>query len=314
MTWIDAVVDARTPATPEIALFDLAPVDGTEFASYTAGSHVDVDLGSGLVRQYSLCGPPEPRRYRLAVLNVANSRGGSRAMHALAVGDRVRISAPRNHFPLADTHSHVLIAGGIGITPLLAMLTHLERVRADYVLHYSARTRSRAAFLDELSGNPRVRFHFDDEDPALLLDITRDLGDPRPDTAVYVCGPDGFMDYVVGKAEALGWPRSALHTERFGTNLTTPADAGQAGFTVRLASTGTEYSVGEDQSVLDVLLDNGVDAPFSCQQGICGECVVRVLAGEPDHRDDVLSDAERADGMFTTCSSRAHSPVLEVDL
>ncbi|PKV76847.1 PDR/VanB family oxidoreductase [Nocardia fluminea] len=314
MTWIDAVVNARTPATPDIALFDLAPTGGTEFPSYTAGSHVDVDLGSGLVRQYSLCGPPEPDRYRLAVLNVAHSRGGSRAMHALAVGDRVRISAPRNHFPLAATRSHVLIAGGIGITPLLAMLIHLEQTGADYVLHYSARTRSRAAFLDELAANPRVRLHFDDEDPALLLDITRDLGDPRPDTAVYVCGPDGFMDYVVGKAEALGWPRAALHTERFGTNLTTPSDAGRAGFTVRVASTGAEYSVADDQSVLDVLLDNGVDAPFSCRQGICGECVVRVLAGEPDHRDDVLTDTERADGMFTTCSSRSHSPVIEVDL
>lgn len=314
MTWIDAVVHARTLATPDIAVFDLAPVDGTEFPSYTAGSHVDVDLGSGLVRQYSLCGPPEPGRYRLAVLNVANSRGGSRAMHALAVGDRVRISAPRNHFPLAETPRHVLIAGGIGITPLLAMLAHLEQTGADCVLHYSARTRSRAAFHDELTSNPRVRFHFDDEDPALLLDITRDLGDPQPDTAVYVCGPDGFMDYVVGKAEALGWPRTALRTERFGTALTAPAEARGAGFTVRLASTGAEYLVGDDQSVLDVLLDNGVDAPYSCQQGICGECVVRVLAGDPDHRDDVLTDSERADGMFTTCSSRAHSPVLEVDL
>ncbi|MGW6696893.1 PDR/VanB family oxidoreductase [Nocardia sp. NPDC055049] len=314
MTWIDAVVHARTPATSEIAVFELTPVDGTEFPSYTAGSHVDVHLGSGLVRQYSLCGPPEPGRYRLAVLNVANSRGGSRAMHALTVGEPVRISPPRNHFPLADTNSHVLIAGGIGITPLLAMLTHLEQTEADYVLHYSARTRSRAAFLDELSANPRVRFHFDDEDPSLLLDITRDLGDPRPDTAVYVCGPDGFMDYVVGKAEALGWPRTALHTERFGTDLTAPTESQEAGFTVRLASTGAEYLVGDNHSVLDVLLDNGVDAPFSCQQGICGECVVRVLAGEPDHRDDVLTDAERADGMFTTCSSRSHSPVLEVDL
>lgn len=314
MTWIEAVVHARTLATPDIAVLDLARADGTEFPSYTAGSHVDVHLGSGLVRQYSLCGPPGPGPYRLAVLNVANSRGGSRAMHALAVGDRVRISAPRNHFPLVDARSHVLIAGGIGITPLLAMLTHLERTGTDYVLHYSARTRSRAAFLDDLTANPRVRFHFDDEDPRLLLDVTRDLGDPRPDTAVYVCGPDGFMDYVVGKSEALGWPRTALHTERFGTDLTAPAEPEEAGFTVRLASTGAEYVVPDDRSVLDVLLDNGVDAPYSCQQGICGECVVRVLAGDPDHRDDVLTDAERAEGLFTTCSSRSHSPVLEVDL
>ncbi|MFD4356234.1 PDR/VanB family oxidoreductase [Nocardia sp. NPDC058518] len=312
MTWTDAEVRTRTVVASDIVVLDLAPVDRSEFPSYTAGSHIDVQLGSGVVRQYSLCGTPGPGRYRLAVLNVANSRGGSRAMHALAVGDRVRISAPRNHFPLAAARRHVLVAGGIGITPLLAMLTELDRAGADYVLHYSARSRSRAAFLDELTAHPRVSFHFDDEHTG--LDVARDLGDPQPETAVYVCGPDGFMDYVLGKAEALAWPRRALHTERFGTDLTAPTGPAPAGFVVRVASTGTEYRVAEDQSVLDVLLDNGVDAPFSCQQGICGECVVRVLAGDPDHRDDVLTDGERADGMFTTCSSRSHSPVLEVDL
>ncbi|MFD6224058.1 PDR/VanB family oxidoreductase [Nocardia asteroides] len=310
MTWTVAVVRARTLATPDVVVLDLEPADGGAFPGYTAGAHIDVEAGPGLVRQYSLCGPPGSGCYRLAVLNVADSRGGSRAMHALAVGARVRISAPRNHFPLVPARRHVLIAGGIGITPLLAMLLELERSGADHVLHYSARTRSRAAFLDELTANPRVRFHFDDADPALLLDVARDLGDPTPETAVYMCGPDGFLDYVLGKAAALGWPRQALHTERFGA---APTAAG-AGFTVRLSSTGAEYRVPEDQSVLDVLLEHGVDAPFSCRQGICGECVVRVLAGDPDHRDDVLTEGERADGRFTTCSSRAHSPVLDLDL
>ncbi|MGW5437016.1 PDR/VanB family oxidoreductase [Nocardia asteroides] len=310
MTWTVAVVRARTLATPDVVVLDLAPAAGGAFPGYTAGAHIDVEAGPGLVRQYSLCGPPGSGCYRLAVLNVADSRGGSRAMHALAVGTRVRISDPRNHFPLVPARRHVLIAGGIGITPLLAMLWELERSGADHVLHYSARTRSRAAFFDELTVSPRVRFHFDDADPALLLDVARDLGDPTPETAVYVCGPDGFLDYVLGKAAALGWPRQALHTERFGA---APTAAG-AGFTVRLSSTGAEYRVPEDQSVLDVLLEHGVDAPFSCRQGICGECVVRVLAGDPDHRDDVLTEGERADGRFTTCSSRAHSPVLDLDL
>lgn len=311
MTWIDAVVLARSLVTPDIVVLELAPASGAEFPGYSAGAHLDVRVGAGPVRQYSLCGPPEPGRYRLAVLRVANSRGGSRAMHELAVGDTVWISAPRNHFPLVEARRHVLVAGGIGITPLVAMLGQLDRDGADYELHYSVRTRSRAAFLAELSANPRVRLHVDDEGPG--LDVARDLGAPRPDTAIYVCGPNGFMDFVLGKAEALGWPRQALHTERFGTERTeTPTAA--SGFTVRLASTGAEYTVPEGHSVLDVLLDNGVDAPYSCQQGICGECVVRVLAGEPDHRDDVLTDGEHADGQFTTCSSRAHSPVLELDL
>jgi vanillate O-demethylase ferredoxin subunit len=237
-------------------------------------------------------------------------------MHALKVGDHLRISAPRNRFPLVTARRQLLFGGGIGITPLLAMARQLDREGGDYALHYCARSRHRAAFLPELAGNPRVSLHFDDEDPGQMLDVDRDLGDPRPDTAVYVCGPTGFMDYVLGKAEALGWPPEVLHKERFSNDLVAaePGMASLGAFTVRLASTDAEYLVPDGSSVLDILLENGVDAPYSCQQGICGECVVRVLAGEPDHRDDVLTDGEHADGMFTTCSSRALSPILELDL
>ncbi|PZG56379.1 oxidoreductase [Spongiactinospora gelatinilytica] len=316
MTWTEAAVVSRSAATPDIAVIDLAPVAGAAFPAYTAGAHIDVLIGSGLVRQYSLCGPPEQGAYRVAVLNEPASRGGSRAMHALKVGDRLRISAPRNRFPLVTARRHLLFAGGIGITPLLAMVRQLEHERAEYTLHYCARSRARAAFVRELAGDPRVAFHFDDEDPGQPLDLARDLGDPRPDTAVYICGPDGFMDHLLRAAETLGWPQQALHKERFGDPpaLAGPAGNGTGAFTVRLASTGAEYLVPEDRSVLDVLLENGVDAPFSCQQGICGTCVVRVLAGDPDHRDDVLTDDERAEGLFTICSSRAFSPVLELDL
>lgn len=316
VTWTEAVVAARSPATADIAVIDLAPADGAAFPAYTAGAHVDVQIAAGLVRQYSLCGVPGSGRYRIAVLNEPQSRGGSRAMHALTVGDRLRISAPRNRFPLVAARRHLLFGGGIGITPLLAMVRQLDREGGDYALHYSARSRTRAAFLPELAGNPRVTVHFDDEDRGQLLDIDRDLGDPEPDTAVYVCGPAGFMDYVLGKAEALGWPPQALHKERFSNDLAAaePATSQPGGFTVRLASTGAEYSIAPGRSVLDVLLENGIDAPYSCQQGICGECVVRVLAGDPDHRDDVLTDDEHANGMFTTCSSRALSPTLELDL
>ncbi|WP_040797494.1 PDR/VanB family oxidoreductase [Nocardia higoensis] len=319
MPWREATVVARSLATPDIAVIDLVPAAGEQLPAYPAGAHIDVLLGSGLVRQYSLCGPPVPDRYRLAVLRTPASRGGSRAMHTLDVGDTVRISVPRNHFPLAEARRHLLFAGGIGITPLLAMARHLERAGGDFTLHYCTRSRSHTAFLDELTGNPRVRFHFDDGDPGQLLDAAVELGQPDSATAIYVCGPDGFMDYVQGKAAALGWPAEAVHTERFGTGagggqLGERPPAARDGFTVRLASTGAEFHVPETGSVLDVLLDNGIDAPYSCRQGICGECVVRVLAGEPDHRDDVLTDAERSDGLFTTCSSRSHSAELELDL
>lgn len=315
MTWVQAVVVAHSFATPDIAVIDLAPVDGAEFPAYTAGAHIDVLIGSGLVRQYSLCGPPESGHYRLAVLNEPASRGGARVMHALKQGDRLWISAPRNRFPLVPARRQLLFAGGIGITPMLAMVRHLEQEGGEYALHYCARSRDRAAFVAELAANPRVSLHFDDADPQQRLDLARELGDPQPDAAVYVCGPGGFMDYVLGKAEELGWPPGALHKERFSNDLAAAkAGNGPDRFTVRLASTRAEYPVPDGCSVLDVLLENGVDAPYSCQLGICGDCAVQVLAGDPDHRDDVLTDDERAQGLFTTCSSRAFSPILELDL
>ncbi|GCB43717.1 PDR/VanB family oxidoreductase [Streptomyces sp. NL15-2K] len=314
-TWTDAVVVARYDATPRIAVFDLARADGGELWEYEPGAHIDVTVGTaGLIRQYSLCGPPGTRKqYRLAVLNEPASRGGSRAMHALAEGDTLRIAAPRNRFGLTSARRHVLLAGGIGITPLLSMAQTLDAAGGDFHLHCCVRSRSEAAFLAELEEHPRVTFHFDDQAPEQLLDPGRDLGEPAPDTAVYVCGPGGFMDYVLGRAAELGWPASALHKERFSASPSA-AEPDGGGFTVRLSSTGAEYLVSEDQSVLDVLLANGVEAPYSCGQGICGECIVRVRAGEPDHRDDVLTDEERAEGLFTPCSSRSRTPILELEL
>ncbi|GHB59504.1 ferredoxin:oxidoreductase FAD/NAD(P)-binding subunit [Streptomyces umbrinus] len=317
-TWTDVVVVARYDATPRIAVFDLARADGDELWEYEAGAHIDVQVGeAGLVRQYSLCGPPGIRKqYRLAVLHDPASRGGSRAMHALAEGDTLRIAAPRNRFGLTPARRHVLLAGGIGITPLLSMAQTLDAAGGDYHLHYCARGRTDAAFAAELENHPCVTLHFDDQAPEQLLDLGRDVGGPVPDTAVYVCGPGGFMDHVLGRAVELGWPASALHKERFSASpdATAPDGGGEDRFTVRLSSTGAEYLVPEDQSVLDVLLANGVDAPNSCGQGICGECVVRVRVGEPDHRDDVLTDEERAEGLFTPCSSRSRTPILELEL
>jgi vanillate O-demethylase ferredoxin subunit len=317
-SWIDAVVTERTMTTSRVVVLDLEPADGSPFPEYEAGAHIDVlpdqhGPGDALVRQYSLCGEPGDRkRYRIAVLREEQSRGGSVAIHRLAVGHRVRISAPRNHFRLAPVRSHRLFAGGIGITPLLAMARQLDADGGDYTLHYCARSATEMAFADRLSDHPRVTLHLDDRPDTQKLDLRRDLGPPAPDTAVYVCGPGGFIDHVLAGAGALGWPSSALHKERFAATV---GEAGPAnGFVVRLASSGAEYHVPPEETILDVLLRNGVDAPSSCQQGICGECVVRVLAGDADHRDDVLTDDERAAGLFTTCSSRALGPSIELDL
>ncbi|MFG2126569.1 PDR/VanB family oxidoreductase [Streptomyces sp. NPDC048751] len=316
--WFDTIVVARRDATARIVVLDLVSPDGIELPEFAAGAHVDVavDGGAGLVRQYSLCGPPHDlTRYRLAVLAETESRGGSLGMHRLREGDRLRISPPRNRFGISDQAGrHLLVAGGIGVTPLLAMAHELEARGADYELHYCTRSRADSAFLDELEHNPRVRLHFDDGPDDQRFSIATDIGRPEPETAIYVCGPGGFMDFVISSALGAGWPAEAIHKERFAPVADAAEHTAGGTFTVRLAKSGDEYEVKDGESVLDVLLAGGVDAPYSCQQGICGECIVRVLAGEPDHRDDILTDRERADGMFTTCSSRAHSPILELDL
>lgn len=316
--WFDTIVVARRDATARIVVLDLASPDGCELPEFAAGAHVDVavDGGADLVRQYSLCGPPHDlTRYRLAVLAETESRGGSLGMHRLREGNRLRISPPRNRFGVSDeARRHLLVAGGIGITPLLAMAHALEARGADYELHYCTRSRADAAFLDELEHNPRVRLHFDDGPDDQRFSITTDIGRPDAETAIYVCGPGGFMDFVISSARGAGWPAEAIHKERFAPVADSAEHTAGGTFTVRLAKSGGEYEVKDGESVLDVLLAGGVNAPYSCQQGICGECIVRVLAGEPDHRDDILTDRERADGMFTTCSSRAHSPILELDL
>lgn len=316
--WLDTIVDARHDATGRIVVLDLVSPDDAEFPDFAAGAHVDVlvDSAAMLVRQYSLCGPPRDRtRYRLAVLAETASRGGSLGMHRLRKGDRLRISHPRNRFGLVPgARRHLLLAGGIGVTPLLAMAHELDAGNADYEFHYCARSRPDAAFLDELEHHPRVWLHFDDGPDDQRLSPATDIGPPDPGTAVYVCGPAGFMDFVISAAIAAGWSAEAIHKERFAPVDDVASHTAGGAFTVRLARTGGEYEIKEGESVLDVLLANDVDAPYSCQQGICGECVVRVLAGNPDHRDDVLTDRERTDGLFTTCSSRAHSPILELDL
>lgn len=309
--WTKAVVVARRDVAPSIAVFDLKPVDGSAFPSFDAGAHIDVCVGSErIVRQYSLC-PSAEGVYRIAVLHTNPSRGGSQAMHALVQGDHLEISGPRNLFGLTDADRHVLLAGGIGITPLLSMAKELHDSGRDYSLHYVIRDPAGAAFVRELEAHPNVVVHVTGGIPSRRPNPAELLGVPAAGTAVYVCGPDGFMDQMVAGAVARGWPQASILTERF-----TAADSGAVGaeFKIRLASTGVMYAVPPDRSVLDVLRANGVRVPFSCQQGMCGECVLNVKSGEPDHRDDVLTDEERAEGAFTICVSRSQGPMLELDI
>ena len=311
-------VEQRKVEAEGICSFELVADDGKALPAFTAGAHIDVHVGPGLIRQYSLCNDPaDTASYRIAVLREPASRGGSSAMHAqVKAGDRLTVSEPKNHFPLVPAAHSLLVAGGIGVTPIMAMATTLHREGSAFELHYCGRSASRMAFVDELSKSPfadRVQVHTDDGAAEQLFDAKQLLTSAHEASHLYVCGPAGFMDHVLDTARQLGWPEDRLHREYFaGTVTTTDSDAP---FTVRIASTGLELTVPADQRVIDVLAANGVDVPVSCESGVCGTCLTRVLEGAPDHRDSYLTDDERqANDQFTPCCSRACSPLLVLDL
>ncbi|KAF1023817.1 MAG: Phthalate 4,5-dioxygenase oxygenase reductase subunit [Paracidovorax wautersii] len=310
-------VARRTLEAEGICGLELVAADGGALVAFSAGSHIDLFLPGGIVRQYSLCNDPtESHRYQIAVLRDPASRGGSAAVHEqLKVGDELTISVPRNHFALAGhAPSHLLMAGGIGITPILCMAERLSALKAEFTLHYACRTPERAAFRQRIADSAfaaRAHFHFDQERP---LDIGQVLGAAAADAHVYVCGPQGFMDAVLDTARALGWDPSRLHWEFFAAAQPTHRSSDQA-FDVRLASSGRVVSVGPDKTVTQALADAGVDVMVSCEQGVCGTCLTRVLEGEVDHRDAYLTPQEQAlHDQFTPCCSRARSACLVLDL
>lgn len=311
-------VARRSVEAEGIVSFDLVCPDGGELPGFDAGSHIDVQVPGGPIRQYSLCNAPsDKRRYQIAVLRDAASRGGSAGMHdAVHEGSVLQISHPRNHFALAEGDvTHLLVAGGIGLTPLLCMAEHLDRRGVAFELHYCARSRARAAFVERIAESPwaeRAEFHFDD-DEAGRVDFNALLGNPRPDLHLYVCGPQGFMNAVLDTARTSGWSDERLHYEFFAGAAATSGD--QAGFEVRLARSGLVVPVPADRSVTQALAAAGIDVPVSCEQGICGTCVTGVLEGEPDHRDLYLSPDEQArNDRFLPCCSRAKSRTLVLDL
>ncbi|MBD9462777.1 PDR/VanB family oxidoreductase [Pseudomonas sp. Pdm06] len=316
---IDVVVTRKHREAEGIYSFELAPADDSMLPAFSAGSHIDVHLPNGLVRQYSLCNhPQEHHRYLLGVLLDPASRGGSQAMHEqVHEGTRLRISEPRNLFPLEHGAEYsVLFAGGIGITPILCMAERLARIGAPFELHYCGRSAQRMAFIEHIRHSAFadcVHVHVDDGEDAQRLDSARVLSAPASDHHLYVCGPTGFMEHVLGTAREQGWAEAQLHREYFSAAAVPTGEAGC--FEVQLASTGQCFHVPAALSVAQVLLEAGIDIPLSCEQGICGTCITRVLEGEPEHRDMFLTDAERArNDQFTPCCSRARSARLVLDL
>jgi ferredoxin-NADP reductase len=318
---LELALARKEPLADGVVRLTLTHPRGEPLPSWEPGAHLDVILGDGLVRQYSLCGDPDDRSaLHVAVLREKDGRGGSAHVHdVLAEGDTVRVRGPRNHFRLVDSPRYLFIAGGIGITPILPMIAEAARRGAEWRLVYGGRTRASMAFADQLVRDHPQRVEVCPEDETGLLDLDSLLGSPRPDTQVYCCGPAPLLDAVERRCAA-GWPAGCLHVERF-----TPAAADAAGkgagdtaaeaFEVEIASTGRTLTVPADRSVLEVLEEAGLPVLSSCREGTCGTCETGVLDGVPEHRDALLTEEERAAGdVMFVCVSRAASKRLVLDL
>jgi vanillate O-demethylase ferredoxin subunit len=307
-----------TAETGDICAIELVEPSGRPLPAFTAGAHVDLQLGDGLIRQYSLCNDPrEEHRYELAILKEKASRGGSVAAHALCAGDIVAVSAPRNNFALAaDAEFHLLLAGGIGVTPMMAMIAELQARNADFLLHYCTRSPEQTAFLarlEPLIARGKVVLHHDGGDPGRGLDLRATLSAYAPGRHAYVCGPSGFLS--AAKVAAAAWPEHAVHFEHFSAVPISEEDAtwDQKPFQVKVQSTGQILDVAAGQSIVSALRAAGLAVDTSCEDGFCGTCLTRYLAGEPVHRDAVLGDAERK-SFVMICRARSRSPLLVLDL
>ncbi len=299
--------------------FELCAPDHERLPSFTAGAHIDLHLPGGLVRQYSLCNDPaETHRYVLGVLKDANGRGGSLRVHeALKVGDMVRVSRPRNQFELQPgQRSALLIAGGIGITPLKSMAHSLLQAGTPFELHCCARSSEVAAFTEELVDFNRrapgsVRWHFDNGVVGAGLDLAALLAVQPEGTHLYFCGPPGFMKAC--EQAAAHWQPGTVHSEHFQAPARTEPLAPTTGATVRLSQTGRELVLPEGGNLLDLLIGNGVHVPTSCMSGLCGTCKTGYADGEVEHNDFILGDDEKGH-CLTPCVSRVTSRSITLHL
>jgi vanillate O-demethylase ferredoxin subunit len=310
-------VKSVTYEAERINSYELRPLTGGELPPFTAGAHIDLKLLNGMSRSYSLVNPQgERHRYVVAVAHDAASAGGSRYIHErLHAGDTLNVTPPQNDFALVEDAAHsVLIAGGIGITPIWCMVQRLVELGRSWELHYSARTHEAAAFLEPIAAlqavNPHpVVLNFDFEPGGKPLDLKAIANRASDDAHLYCCGPTGMLEAFERATE--NRPRERVHVEYF-SSKEAPAKGG--GYTVVLAKSNVRVFVNEGESILDALRGAGVDAPFSCTEGVCGSCEMRVLEGVPDHRDMVLTDAERAaNKSMMICCSGAKSELLVLD-
>jgi vanillate O-demethylase ferredoxin subunit len=314
-------VTSALPSGQDIRLMTLAAVDGSRLPAYPPGSHIDLHLGSGLIRQYSLCGPlDDVSSYAVAVKLEPASRGGSKWVHEkLDTGSELLISAPRNNFPMAAQARHsILVAGGIGITPLISMARSLQTQGQSFELLYFCRSTDHAAFREELETgalSPACRFYLGLTREG-VTDALRESLVPQPAGGhLYLCGPRPFMETVQEVAAQSGWSDDTVHLEYFSASEQAVDTTGDTGFQVTLAQSGVTVEIGVGDTIIDVLRAQGIDVETSCEQGICGTCVTSVLEGTPEHRDCFLTSQEKAQGnCMAICISRSRSPRLVLDL
>ncbi len=316
---VDVEVRRREDVSDGVVTLTLADPTGADLPEWAPGAHIDLIMTPSLVRQYSLCGDTANRgEWQVGVLLDPDSRGGSQFVHdKLHEGTTVRVRGPRNHFPLVGSSRYLFIAGGIGITPLVPMIAAAEAAGADWRLLYGGRTRSSMAFVDNLQryGDRVSVCARDAQDGAnFRANLGSALAEPGENTLVYCCGPEGLLSAVEDACKT--WPPDSLHIERFSAKaLEEPSPGALETFEVECQRSGMTLTVPPDKSIYQVCEEAGVDVLGSCMEGVCGTCECDVLEGEPDHRDSVLNDAEKArNDVMMTCVSRSRSERLVLDL
>jgi ferredoxin-NADP reductase len=309
---LQARVRSVTWEAQDVLSLDLVAADGSELPPFEPGAHIDLHFPDGSIRQYSLWGNPSDRsRYRVGIRAVEGGHSSLFVHRKLRPGDVLTVSTPRNNFPLIDASRYVFVAGGIGITPLIPMMrTASEKGRA-WTLYYCNHRKEEAPFLSEIEAlGGQVSLHTSDS--GTRLDVAQRLGPVQEDTVVYCCGPERLMSAVEEATAA--WPKGSVRFEWFAPRSRS-TDEPSGAFELTCESSGITLTVPPEKSVLEVLNEAGIDVPCSCQQGICGTCEVRVISGEVDHRDSILSEAEReANQSMMTCISRARGPRLVLEI
>ncbi len=315
---VELVVRRRLPAADGVVTLELVDPAGNELPAWEPGAHIDLLLGDGLVRQYSLCGDPRvPDTWRIGVLLDPNSRGGSLHVHQrLHEGTPIQVRGPRNHFPLVASKRYLFIAGGIGITPMKAMAESVERAGFEWAMFYLGRSRSTMAFQQELADTygDRVTVWADDERGG-FFDVAHALADASEDTLIYSCGPEPLLSVV--ESASAHWPEGSLHIERFGAKAPSAQTAAEAldRYEVVCRRSGVTVEVAGGVPMLDALEDAGISIMSSCGEGVCGTCRATVLEGTPAHRDSLLTEDERARGdVVLPCVSHSRSETLVLDL